>query len=92
MESDMERVGLPKVAVIAVWAGAPPAPSSFRGDPGLDSLPTCPSWYEHYERVLMTGISGRSPSPALSAQAAVVVRRGTAPTFMKEFSSQQGRR
>jgi len=61
----MERVGLPKVAVIAVWAGAPPAPSWFRGDPGLDSLPTCPSWYEHYERVLMTGISGRLSELAL---------------------------
>jgi len=29
----------------------------------------------------MTGTPGRSASPALSAQAALVVRRGTAPTF-----------
>ena len=29
----------------------------------------------------MTGTSGRSASQALSAQAALVVRRGTAPTF-----------
>jgi hypothetical protein len=36
----------------------------------------------------MTRIFGRFASPVLSVQAALVVRRGTAPTFMKEFSSQ----
>jgi hypothetical protein len=36
----------------------------------------------------MPAISGRYARPVLSAQAALVVDRGTAPTFMKEFSSQ----
>ena len=67
--------------------GAPPAPLVVRRGPGLHSLPTNPSWHEHYERVLMTRTSGGSASLALLAQAAPVVRRGTAPTFMKEFSS-----
>jgi hypothetical protein len=68
--------------------GAPPSPLAVGRGPGIDSLPTRPNWYERYERFLMPAISGRYARPMLSAQAALVVDRGTAPTFMKEFSSQ----
>jgi hypothetical protein len=60
--------------------GAPPSPLAVGRGPGLDTLPTRPHCYEHYERSLMTAISGCYARPVLSAQAALVVDRGIAPT------------
>lgn len=49
-------------------------------------LPTCPHWYERDEKILMIAELGPFSRPALAAQAALVIRRGTAPAFMREFS------